>query len=553
MALPINIDDLIRQRKVESARIEYKKDWNPEKVLHTICAFANDIDNWGGGYIIIGIEEDGHGMPILPPCGVKKESIDSINKELLYLCNLIESRYVPVVDNEVFQDKDIIVLWCPASVVRPHKCPVAISKNAKSEKAYYIRKANSTIRANAMEERALIEYAGKVPFDERPNRKAGVNDLARGLLAQYLEEVGSDLSVGAYDRSVADLARDMRLLDGPPEDEHPLNVALMFFNPHPENFFPYAQIEVVIKPDPTGQGMIEQTFKGPIDYQLRSALQYIQNMIIAEKIHKHPDRAEADRHWNYPYPAVEEILANAVYHKAYDSYTPIVVTVTPTELTISSTPGLDRSIRRENIAKYKFATTFYRNRRVGEFLKELELAEGRNTGTPTILKALRQNGSPDPIYDTDDDRTYLRVILPIHPSFLEGYSLVGADEKVSLKDEKVDSKVGKLPPGTEKAALDGKKVDSVVEKVDFESKKVAFHNKIDTIGLSRPTYRNIETLFDKFGFDDNFTRLDVRNILSLERSGASKLLSKLLDLDIIVSVPEEGRGKYRFKVPIGCV
>ena len=51
MALPLNIDDLIHQRRVESARIEYKKDWNPEKVLHSVCAFANDIDNWGGEYI----------------------------------------------------------------------------------------------------------------------------------------------------------------------------------------------------------------------------------------------------------------------------------------------------------------------------------------------------------------------------------------------------------------------------------------------------------------------------------------------------------------------
>ncbi|MBR4654307.1 MAG: hypothetical protein IKO72_13185 [Kiritimatiellae bacterium] len=46
MSLPLNIDDLIHQRKVESAQIEYKKDWNPEKVLHSVCAFANDIGNW---------------------------------------------------------------------------------------------------------------------------------------------------------------------------------------------------------------------------------------------------------------------------------------------------------------------------------------------------------------------------------------------------------------------------------------------------------------------------------------------------------------------------
>ena len=52
-----NIDDLIHDRTIESSRIEYKGDWNPEKVLRSICAFANDIDNLGGGYIIIGISE----------------------------------------------------------------------------------------------------------------------------------------------------------------------------------------------------------------------------------------------------------------------------------------------------------------------------------------------------------------------------------------------------------------------------------------------------------------------------------------------------------------
>lgn len=56
MALPINIDDLINRRVVESARVEYKKNWNAEPIVHSICAFANDIDNWGGGYLIVGVE-----------------------------------------------------------------------------------------------------------------------------------------------------------------------------------------------------------------------------------------------------------------------------------------------------------------------------------------------------------------------------------------------------------------------------------------------------------------------------------------------------------------
>lgn len=52
MALPINVEDLIHQRKVERTRIEYKADWNPEPIIHTLTAFANDFDNIGGGYVI---------------------------------------------------------------------------------------------------------------------------------------------------------------------------------------------------------------------------------------------------------------------------------------------------------------------------------------------------------------------------------------------------------------------------------------------------------------------------------------------------------------------
>ena len=57
MSLPINVEDLILERVFQSTRLDYKKEFDPNAVIHSICAFANDIDNTGGGYIIIGIEE----------------------------------------------------------------------------------------------------------------------------------------------------------------------------------------------------------------------------------------------------------------------------------------------------------------------------------------------------------------------------------------------------------------------------------------------------------------------------------------------------------------
>lgn len=65
MALPTSLKNILNNSIVEQARVEYKRDWNPKTILHTICAFANDIDNFSGGYIIIGIEEK-NGVPIRP-------------------------------------------------------------------------------------------------------------------------------------------------------------------------------------------------------------------------------------------------------------------------------------------------------------------------------------------------------------------------------------------------------------------------------------------------------------------------------------------------------
>ena len=55
---------------------------------------------------------------------------------------------------------------------------------------------------------------------------------------------------------------------------------------------------------------------------------------------------------------------------------------------------------------------------MGEFLKELDLTEGKPTGIPTIQEELRDNGSPKATFETDDERRAVTVEIPIHPDFL---------------------------------------------------------------------------------------------------------------------------------------
>jgi len=421
MALPVNIVDLIHQRVVESTRIEYKGDWNPEPIIHSITAFANDFDNLGGGYVVLGIEEK-NGRPVIPIKGLNPDAIDAIQKDILNKCNFIEPRYIPIVEPAVIDGKDILVLWIPGGDDRPYKCPEKIyteKSREKSEKAYYIRKLSNTVKANYLEERELIELARNIPFDDRVNNHAEIADMRSSLLSEYLHAVESELYEGSLSRTVEEVATDMQLVRGPSEYRKPVNAGLMFFNEHPDKFFPYSRIEVVDKPDPTGIGMKERIFTGPLDRQLRDALAYIRNYVIAEYITKVPDRAEAIRVYNWPYRAVEEALSNAVYHRSYQIHEPITVTITPEKMEILSLPGPDRSITDDDLEKRVLVSSRYRNRRIGDFLKELKMVEGRNTGIPLILNAMKNNGSDLPSFTTDEERSYFRVVLPIHPLFLD--------------------------------------------------------------------------------------------------------------------------------------
>ena len=61
---------------------------------------------------------------------------------------------------------------------------------------------------------------------------------------------------------------------------------------------------------------------------------------------------------------------------------------------IVSFPGPDRLVTLEGLRTFHVTNRHYRNRRIGEFLKEIHLTEGRNTGFRKTLRALEHNGSP---------------------------------------------------------------------------------------------------------------------------------------------------------------
>ena len=413
--LPINVDDLIHCRAIESSRVEFKATWDEHvkgATIRSICAFANDLLNLNGGYVVIGIEEQ-DGQPVLPPRGLDEMDVDLIQREIVGACRgSISPEYLPHVSVVDVQERRVIIVWVPAGENRPYEAP----RRDRSGRAYWVRSGSATIEAQGDTRRQLLEQAAKIPFDDRRSLRGGPENISVGAVRKFLVDVRSHLA--AIDLAPLDLFRKLRLLVPVNDHEVPRNVALLFFSDDPEEFFPGARIEVVQFGDDAGGDLIEErAFVGPLPDQIRSCLRYL-NGLGGAVLRKDPGQAEVERAVPYPYEAMEEAIVNAVYHRSYDGIPePVKVYLYPDCMKVASYPGPVPGIELDHFRTGRIPPVPARNRRIGEFLKDLRLAEGRGTGVPKIQRQMNENGSPQAIFEFDEGRTYFCVTLPVNPRY----------------------------------------------------------------------------------------------------------------------------------------
>jgi ATP-dependent DNA helicase RecG len=174
---------------------------------------------------------------------------------------------------------------------------------------------------------------------------------------------------------------------------------------------------MVLYNDHTGTSFTEKKFTGPLHHQIKEILLFFRSSILAEKVVKPRDTAKADRFFNYPYEAFEEILVNAFFHRSYEHQSPIEINVRPNKIEILSFPGALPPVSNDSLKQAIVVARDYRNRRIGDIFKELRLTEGRATGLPKARTELSKNGSPEPEFVMDKDRVSFLATLHSNPHF----------------------------------------------------------------------------------------------------------------------------------------
>lgn len=415
--LPINMDDLLHCRGVESERVEFKASWDERttgpQVLRTICAFANDYHNLNGGYVVVGVAEE-EGRAVLPPLGLSADEVEAAQKWIRGNCNRLDPPYPPILSPEMIDDRLVLVVWAPASEMRPHRAP-----SPDGPGRYWVRLGAETVDAERRGDllRGLIQQTARVPWDDRRAADAQVEDLREAKVREFLRDVRSGLLQESNEREIY---RRMRLTVRVNDHEAPRNAGLLFFSNDPTQWFRGAKIEVVqFAADRAGDVQEERVFGGALVDQLRDCLTYLENFSVFH-LQKQRDRSQVRGWVSYPLPALRETLVNALYHRGYDvdQPEPTKVYLFPSRVEVISYPGPVPGIEpRHLLPDAEVRAVPARNRRIGELLKELGLAEGRLSGLPKVFESMAANGSPVPRFEFDEQRTFFQVTLPAHPEY----------------------------------------------------------------------------------------------------------------------------------------
>ncbi len=158
----------------------------------------------------------------------------------------------------------------------------------------------------------------------------------------------------------------------------------------------------------------------------------------------------------------------------------------------------------------------YRNRRIGDFLKELRLTEGRGTGLPGIYKAMEDNGSPVPVFETDAEATYFLVTLPVHVA-------VGNQESNGVSNQVSNQESNRVVE-----IINSEIHERVKEMLDLLSTKLKREQLFEKMGLSNQTKNSVKYLepLIKIGWvEKQYSGVKNRNQAYLISNSGKKILS----------------------------
>lgn len=402
----------------ESEQIEWKENVaDEEDVVATLTAFANDRANLGGGYVVCGAREtkDEHGFPRLEIRGLAAEDFKRVENRVISLCrDKVQPSLAPRVEELPTEDPARRVLV----FVMPQTGHAHQFRRRNGEIHYYVRLSRNTVAARNGILLDLLTLRGeREPWDRRPSTRAQVTDIDLLALRDTLQRLGRfDPQRGvdpflSEEQAIHALVPSLCVREPLTGELKPRNFTVLLFGREPQRFIPgaFTVFSIYPGPDRSEPHAERHELVGTLLDQARRLLELLDVQSFTTFDKTDPKRPNAIK---YPVRALQEAAINALAHRSYEDDAPARVTVFSDRIEINSPGplpiGVEESAWREGRAGPK-----WRNQALAWILNRLQLAQGEGQGIPTIMRTMREEGCPPPIFDANEGRVL--CVLPAHP------------------------------------------------------------------------------------------------------------------------------------------
>ena len=406
----------------ESERVEWKENGDDidvvKKIVKTISAFANDISNFGGGYVVCGAKEikDDYGFPKVQYKGLTANKLKEIEGKVTQHCReYIHPALSPIVE-EIINPEDsstrILVFVILAS-------PDAHIYRDGQTSTYYVRISRETREAkNGILTQLLIKKQKIEYFDKRVNNTATEADIDVLLFRDSMQEMGllfPEKSLADYfsDREqIAELIAPLFVRTGLDNILRPRNFTLLMFGKKASITALFTEAYTVLsiyrgidRSESTAERYI---FTGSIIEQAKKSIELLNSQIYTafDKNSNKPNQVK------YPIRALQEAVINAIVHRDYEIPEPIRITVFINRIEIQSPGALHWGVDREKFLQGR-ASPKWRNQSFAYLFNKLQLAQSEGQGIPTIIRTMKEEGCPAPIFEIESES--LTCILPANP------------------------------------------------------------------------------------------------------------------------------------------
>lgn len=427
--------DLVAAR--ESEQVEWKESVaDPDDVAAALCAFANDLANLGGGYVVCGAREtkDAHGFQALERVGLDPDRLRALEGRILALCrDRISPSIAPLVEElpAATPDRRIMVFVQPATG-SAHQF-----RRGHDGARHYVRLGRSTIEArNGILRELLVRKGVAEPWDRRLCTGATLADLDLLALRETLRRMGAfvpDQGLEPFldgERPLSPFVPALAAREAISGVIRPRNFAVLLFGHDVQRLIPGAFSLFSIYPgtdrsDPQAE---RHELAGTLIEQARRLHELLDVQSYTAFDKNDPAAPNAVK---YPKRALYEAIGNALAHRDYELPDPTRVTAFVDRIEFFSPGSLPYGMDPAEFRAGRAAPR-WRNQTLAWFFNRLQLAQAEGQGIPTILRTMREEGCPPP--DFAITPASVVCILPAHPRHAMLHDLREIERSMSLGD-----------------------------------------------------------------------------------------------------------------------